>query len=142
MDVEKTKELLLRRRDEISSLRESRGEAWQRLQEPEVELEEEAAKEQMSRTMEQLEERERNEVEQIDAALRKLETSGYGICQYCGEPIREARLEAIPWTPYCIDCAREMQQGFPAPGRVETAARNPDRYNSGRPGFQEYRRSG
>jgi RNA polymerase-binding protein DksA len=42
----------------------------------------------------------------IDAALRRIEDGTYGICSNCGKPIGEERLEALPWTDLCIDCAK------------------------------------
>jgi len=42
----------------------------------------------------------------IDAALRRIEDGTYGICTNCGKPIGEERLEALPWTDLCIDCAK------------------------------------
>jgi RNA polymerase-binding protein DksA len=42
----------------------------------------------------------------IDAALQRIETGTYGTCTNCGKPIGEARLEALPWTDLCIDCAK------------------------------------
>jgi DnaK suppressor protein len=34
---------------------------------------------------------------------RALVTAGtYGICQVCGEPIPEGRLEALPWATHCV----------------------------------------
>ena len=41
----------------------------------------------------------------IDRALQKLDSGGYGVCEQCGEEIAEARLEAMPATRYCIQCA-------------------------------------
>ena len=35
-------------------------------------------------------------------ALQRIENGTYGECIDCGEPISEARLNAVPWTPYCI----------------------------------------
>jgi DnaK suppressor protein len=40
----------------------------------------------------------------IEEALRRIEKGTYGICKDCGEPIAEARLNAIPWTRSCIIC--------------------------------------
>ena len=42
---------------------------------------------------------------QIDAALARMEEGTYGICAVCGAPIPEGRLEARPWTAYCIEHA-------------------------------------
>lgn len=39
---------------------------------------------------------------QIDAALARLDAGRYGRCEVCGDEIPEGRLEARPWTPYCI----------------------------------------
>ncbi|QDG63344.1 TraR/DksA C4-type zinc finger protein [Pseudarthrobacter sp. NIBRBAC000502771] len=39
---------------------------------------------------------------QIEAALDRLSAGTYGTCAVCGEPIAEGRLEARPWTPFCI----------------------------------------
>ena len=36
-------------------------------------------------------------IEEIDAALERLDAGTYGICRVSGEPIPEERLEAIPW---------------------------------------------
>ncbi len=41
-------------------------------------------------------------LDQIDAALARLAAGTYGACAVCGQPIAEGRLEARPWTPFCI----------------------------------------
>jgi DnaK suppressor protein len=46
-------------------------------------------------------------IKAIDAALERLKRREYGICEECGEPISAKRLKALPWTRYCIHCARE-----------------------------------
>ena len=45
------------------------------------------------------------EITQIRAALKRIEDGSYGDCVRCGEPIAEARLDALPWTPRCRRCA-------------------------------------
>ncbi|MDQ2777367.1 MAG: TraR/DksA C4-type zinc finger protein [Acidobacteriota bacterium] len=35
-------------------------------------------------------------------ALRRIEEGAYGTCLDCGEQIEEARLDAVPWTAYCL----------------------------------------
>ena len=39
---------------------------------------------------------------QIEAALERIDAGTYGICAVCRDEIAEGRLEARPWTPYCI----------------------------------------
>ncbi len=43
-------------------------------------------------------------VEEIDRALGKIEAGTYGICERCGEPIKRARLKALPYAALCIAC--------------------------------------
>ena len=50
----------------------------------------------------------------VERALEKLEDGTYGICDSCGEPIGEERLEAIPWATLCISCARVRSSGLTA----------------------------
>jgi len=42
-------------------------------------------------------------LEEVQDALRRIEDGSYGKCTVCGREIPLARLEAIPWTPYCIE---------------------------------------
>ena len=44
-------------------------------------------------------------VQQIDKALLSIKENAYGICQECGDPIAEKRLEAVPYVTLCIECA-------------------------------------
>ncbi|HHH44145.1 MAG TPA: TraR/DksA family transcriptional regulator [Gammaproteobacteria bacterium] len=46
-------------------------------------------------------------VQQIDAALLRIRDGTYGLCRVCGEPIARERLEAVPYTATCIDCAEQ-----------------------------------
>src|SRR5262245_31074690 len=53
-----------------------------------------------------LRDRARVQLEHVESALARLAAGTYGACTNCGKPIASERLEAIPWTPFCIDCAR------------------------------------
>ncbi len=46
----------------------------------------------------------------IDEALKRLEHAEFGVCQLCGKDIGAKRLEAIAWTPYCIDCQEKAEE--------------------------------
>ncbi len=39
---------------------------------------------------------------QVRAALQRIGDGTYGTCVECGRAIEPARLDAIPWTPYCL----------------------------------------
>ena len=50
-------------------------------------------------------ERERRTLNEINAALARLETGDYGVCGFCGTSIPKVRLEALPWARLCVNCA-------------------------------------
>lgn len=45
------------------------------------------------------------EVRAIEAALQRIEAGEYGFCVTCGERISEARLDLLPYTPFCKEHA-------------------------------------
>jgi RNA polymerase-binding transcription factor DksA len=46
-----------------------------------------------------------DQLDDVEAALAKLDRGTYGRCEQCERPIGDARLEAMPATRYCIDHA-------------------------------------
>jgi DnaK suppressor protein len=44
----------------------------------------------------------REQLDDVERALAKLESGGYGSCEVCGEAIGADRLEAMPAARYCI----------------------------------------
>ncbi|MEQ8849996.1 TraR/DksA C4-type zinc finger protein [Botrimarina sp.] len=53
------------------------------------------------------EQREREKLEAIEAALLRIESGQFGLCTACQTPIDEERLDAAPWAAKCASCARE-----------------------------------
>jgi len=47
----------------------------------------------------------RHHLDEVDAALARVDAGTYGVCERCGRPIGEARLEALPAARTCIGCA-------------------------------------
>lgn len=45
------------------------------------------------------------EIRRIDAALARVEAGEYGDCVQCGKQIAEKRLQLLPDTPFCANCA-------------------------------------
>ena len=43
-----------------------------------------------------------NQLSQVRLALERIDEGGYGECLQCGNPIGAKRLEAVPWTWYCL----------------------------------------
>lgn len=44
-------------------------------------------------------------LQQIDGALERIRLNKYGYCIMCGKEIPQPRLEALPYTLMCINCA-------------------------------------
>jgi RNA polymerase-binding transcription factor DksA len=44
---------------------------------------------------------------QLERALAEIDDEGYGACRRCGRPIGWPRLQAVPGTTHCIDCAAQ-----------------------------------
>jgi DnaK suppressor protein len=59
---------------------------------------------------ESLEENAEGIVQEIDAALRRIDDGTYGTCIRCGNPIPEERLAAVPYAVLCVTCKREEER--------------------------------
>jgi RNA polymerase-binding transcription factor DksA len=46
------------------------------------------------------------EIERIRAALARIEAGEFGVCVRCGEEISPERLDVLPATPFCRNCAK------------------------------------
>ena len=52
---------------------------------------------------------ERDQLFQIDAAIKRIAAKDFGACQMCQKEIGKKRLNALPWTPLCIECQEKME---------------------------------
>ncbi|MBI2090260.1 MAG: TraR/DksA C4-type zinc finger protein [Deltaproteobacteria bacterium] len=80
----------------------------------ESELEESAQSHRTARFLSRRDDRTIREVEEIDAALERIEAGNYGKCQGCAQSIPIARLRFLPATRYCVECAGKREKGAPA----------------------------
>jgi DnaK suppressor protein len=48
--------------------------------------------------------RESNLLRNVRAALRRIDEGEFGTCVHCEEEISPKRINAVPWTPFCIAC--------------------------------------
>ena len=53
---------------------------------------------------------ERDQLMLIDEALRRVDKGDFGLCQLCSQEISRKRLNALPWTPYCINCQEKAER--------------------------------
>ncbi|MCP3971619.1 MAG: TraR/DksA family transcriptional regulator [Rhodobacteraceae bacterium] len=50
------------------------------------------------------------EIRMIQAALQRMDEEEYGFCVKCGEEILPERLDVVPYTPFCRNCAGAKAQ--------------------------------
>jgi DnaK suppressor protein len=55
---------------------------------------------------------ERNLLMLIEEAFNRMRAGTYAVCTNCGATIGEKRLQAVPWTPFCIDCQELQEKGL------------------------------
>lgn len=48
-------------------------------------------------------------LDQIEEALERMEDGTYGVCKKCERKIPKARLNAIPYTILCVQCASRLE---------------------------------
>jgi DnaK suppressor protein len=81
--------------------------------EREPEFEEGAQTEHEAFTLSRLGEAQRRELQQIDAAIARLDAGEYGLCADCEQEIDPRRLKALPYALLCAECATRRER---APG--------------------------
>jgi DnaK suppressor protein len=47
----------------------------------------------------------------VETALQRIREGDFGECVNCGNEINAKRLEAVPWTRYCIACQEKLENG-------------------------------
>jgi DnaK suppressor protein len=55
-----------------------------------------------------------NVLQQVRDALTRIENGTYGTCIIDGKRIEEKRLEAVPWTSYCLEHQTRLEAVAPA----------------------------
>ena len=57
----------------------------------------------------------------VNGALREIREGTFGLCAHCGADIAVKRLEAVPWSPYCVSCQEGAEQSGREQERAESA---------------------
>ena len=55
-------------------------------------------------------------LDQIEAAIERIEDGSYDRCEECGGQIPKSRLDAIPYAALCIHCASQGEEGHESQG--------------------------
>ena len=109
--IERMREVLIKRRDalrkalagDLSSLKELNDHTTG----DEVDAALDAAQNEISSQLAEVESR---ELANIENALERIREGQFGMCEGCGNNIRVARLQALPYATYCIECQRELEK--------------------------------
>jgi len=130
-DILFLRNMLIERRSSVLEIVRRLAAAWQELEEPAIELEEEAQKASIAKPYDKLDENGKIEIEQIDLALIKMSLGDYGVCESCGDDIAPKRLHAIPWARLCVECARDYEKqhrSLPQTSEAVSSGKIPDEY--------------
>jgi len=62
-------------------------------------------------------------IRMTEAALDRIQRGTFGVCVSCGDEINPRRLDALPWTQYCLRCQLEIEQQLESKHQLHTAER-------------------
>lgn len=112
-DVEKYRRALVAKKDEISQELVKNKDAGQESSDEQTQdIADKATSSYTKEFLFSLSDTERTLVQQIDQAIARIDDGTYGTCTHCGNPLMEKRLDAVPWTPYCLDCMELSEKGL------------------------------
>ena len=110
-EIQKFRDLLTEKQEELSDIVHRKKEE-QEFQQEEPEIGDEA--DIATRSVEKellfdITDSEKQNLDGIEAALRKIEKGVYGRCESCQKTIPRLRLEVMPWARYCIRCQSQNE---------------------------------
>ena len=110
--LEYYKKKLLTRRDElVKTITRTEEEGRQADDDPTVDLADKAANSYTKEFLFGQTSTDRNMLNLIDEALKRIRNEEFGQCLSCQEEMQQKRLEAVPWAKHCISCQEKMEQG-------------------------------
>ena len=109
--LEKFREVLTQKRDDLLAVVQRKK--VEEVEDMEVGDEADVATRSVEKEMLfELTDSEKQTLDMVEAALRKMEKGVYGFCESCRKGIPRMRLQVMPWARYCVDC--QTQQEIPA----------------------------
>ncbi|RUM25794.1 TraR/DksA family transcriptional regulator [Rhizobium vallis] len=105
-DYEKYRSVLVRRQEELRQRLYAIEQDLERPRDPDDD--DRAIERNNDEVLEELGTAGQSELAAIDAALDRLNHGTFGRCSKCGDVIDERRLDAVPYTAICQDCARSV----------------------------------
>jgi RNA polymerase-binding transcription factor DksA len=118
VDIQSVRERLLKRRDELRQRASDASADLRHETDPlSADFAEQVTQRENDDVLGAISHSARAELQQVDAALRRLAQGRYSTCSVCGNDIEPERLGAVPCTDRCRACA-EGSRSAAGPGRV------------------------
>jgi len=110
--LEYYKKKLLARRDELlRDIARTQREGREADEDPTEDLADKAANSYTKEFLFGQTHQDRSLLQLVEEALVRIRQSSFGECVSCHEELQQKRLEAVPWTRYCVTCQEKMEQG-------------------------------
>jgi DnaK suppressor protein len=106
------KKLEARRRDLAATVTRTRGEGRTIIEDHPQDVADLATSYQAKEFLFSTSTQERRNLQMVEEALQRINQGNYGECTSCGREIGAKRLEAVPWTRFCIECQEKIEQGL------------------------------
>ncbi len=105
------KKLVKRREELMKTIARTEEEGRQADDDPTVDLADKAANSYTEEFLFGMTNTDRTILNQIEAALKRIDGDDYGVCANCQEELQQKRLEAVPWAKHCINCQEKAEKG-------------------------------
>jgi DnaK suppressor protein len=105
------KKLVTRREELMKTIARTEEEGRQADDDPTVDLADKAANSYTKEFLFGMTNTDRVILNQIEAALKRIDNDDYGVCANCQEELQQKRLEAVPWAKHCISCQEKAEKG-------------------------------
>jgi DnaK suppressor protein len=107
------KKLVARREELVRGIARTEQEGREADEDPTVDLADKAANSYTKEFLFGQTHNDRSLLQLVDDALTRInKDDGFGECGSCHQELQQKRLEAVPWTRYCITCQEKMEQGL------------------------------
>jgi DnaK suppressor protein len=106
------KKLLARREELLRDIARNQQEGREADEDPTVDLADKAANSYTKEFLFGQTHSDRALLQLVDDALARIKVGSFGECVSCHEELQQKRLEAVPWTQYCISCQEKKEKGL------------------------------
>ena len=106
------KKLITRREELVRSIARTEQEGREADDDPTVDLADKAANSYTKEFLFGQTHNDRSLLQLLDSALERIKEGEFGECVSCHQELQQKRLEAVPWTLYCISCQEKVEQGL------------------------------